>query len=151
MELRNIKKIITPLEVMEGAGVKVKRSIASRELKHLDPFLLFDHFESYDPREHIPGFPMHPHRGIETVTYILEGKGMFGSASEEKNVAFNPQLVVFENGDFIDVHTQNDPIRFLLVSGKPFHEPIVWYGPFVMNTREEIMQAFRDYEHGTFL
>jgi len=279
---RKIKKIIAPQTTMEGAGVEVKRSIGSSELKHFDPFLLLDHFELYGAEQHIPGFPMHPHRGIETVTYILdgevnhkdslgnagtiregdiqwmtagkgiiheempkqkngrlngfqlwvnlpaklkmtkpmyqeivssqipivtleknikirvisgevygtigpvteiaaypkyldvfipqntsfeyniqkdhsafayvfEGSGIFGHFNDEEKPVPNPKLVVFENGELIKVQTSDDPVRFLLVSGKPINEPIVWYGPFVMNTREEIMQAFRDYEQGTFL
>jgi quercetin 2,3-dioxygenase len=73
MNERRIKQIITPQPVMEGAGVLLKRSIATAQLDYVDPFLLFDHFGSDDPRDFIKGFPMHPHRGIETVTYILEG------------------------------------------------------------------------------
>ena len=59
---------------MEGAGVKVRRTIASPQLSHLDPFLLLDHFFSDDSDDYIAGFPMHPHRGIETVTYMLAGR-----------------------------------------------------------------------------
>ena len=58
---------------MEGAGVLLKRSIATRTLDYLDPFLLFDHFGSDDPADYLAGFPLHPHRGIETVTYMLAG------------------------------------------------------------------------------
>jgi len=72
--IRKIDKIIPSVEVMEGAGVKVRRTIASHQLDHLDPFLLLDHFFSDDPNDYIAGFPMHPHRGIETVTYMLAGK-----------------------------------------------------------------------------
>lgn len=70
---RENKDIVTPQTVMEGAGVKLKRSIATASLDYVDPFLLFDHFGSENPDDYLAGFPMHPHRGIETVTYILAG------------------------------------------------------------------------------
>ena len=71
---RSISKIIEPQYVIEGAGVLLRRSLAPRVSNEFDPFLLFDHFAFNDPIEGpIRGFPMHPHRGIETVTYMLEG------------------------------------------------------------------------------
>src|ERR1700690_765747 len=71
---RNVSQIIEPQFVIEGAGVRLRRSIAPRVSNEFDPFLLFDHFAFNDPVEGpIRGFPMHPHRGIETVTYMLEG------------------------------------------------------------------------------
>ena len=70
---RKVQQIIEPQTVMEGAGVRLKRSVATQTLDHIDPFLLFDHFGSEDPKDYIKGFPMHPHRGIETVTYMIEG------------------------------------------------------------------------------
>ncbi|MBA4383545.1 MAG: hypothetical protein C0410_02295 [Anaerolinea sp.] len=66
--------------VMEGAGVRLRRSIATRQLDYLDPFLLFDHFGSHDPADYMPGFPMHPHRGIETVTYMQAGSVRHGDS-----------------------------------------------------------------------
>ena len=71
---RKVLDIIKPQPVLEGAGVRLKRSIATATLDHLDPFLLFDHFGSSNPDDYIKGFPMHPHRGIETVTYMLAGE-----------------------------------------------------------------------------
>ena len=70
---RQIDKIIEPQQVVEGAGVRLKRSIGTRTLDHLDPFLLLDNFASDDPSDYVAGFPLHPHRGIETVTYMLAG------------------------------------------------------------------------------
>src|SRR5210317_2260018 len=70
---RIVRNIIEPQTVMEGAGVRLKRSIATATLDHLDPFLLFDHFGSDNPADYVKGFPMHPHRGIETVTYMING------------------------------------------------------------------------------
>src|SRR5210317_2269914 len=72
-QYREVLQIIKPQPVIEGAGVRLKRSIATATLDHLDPFLLFDHFGSSYPDDYIKGFPMHPHRGIETVTYMIEG------------------------------------------------------------------------------
>lgn len=72
-QLRKVINVVEPQTVMEGAGVKLKRSIATATLDNLDPFLLFDHFGSKDPADYIKGFPMHPHRGIETVTYMIQG------------------------------------------------------------------------------
>src|SRR5829696_3496333 len=72
--LRTISQIIEPQTAMEGAGVRLRRSIAPRVSNEFDPFLLFDHFAFNDPLEGpLRGFPYHPHRGIETVTYMLEG------------------------------------------------------------------------------
>ncbi|MBD3237853.1 MAG: pirin family protein [Candidatus Eisenbacteria bacterium] len=71
--MRSIERVLTPLAVLEGAGVRLVRSIATRALNYVDPFLLFDDFSSANPDDHIKGFPWHPHRGIETVTYILSG------------------------------------------------------------------------------
>jgi redox-sensitive bicupin YhaK (pirin superfamily) len=70
---RKIEHIIEPQPVVEGAGVRLKRSIGTRTLDYLDPFLLLDHFASNNPADYEAGFPLHPHRGIETVTYMLRG------------------------------------------------------------------------------
>jgi quercetin 2,3-dioxygenase len=275
---RQIQTVIAPQYVIEGAGVLLRRSIAPRVSNEFDPFLLFDHFAFNDPIEGpIRGFPMHPHRGIETVTYMLEGStqhrdslgnaGLIGpgdvqwmtsgrgilheemprrgpsgniygfqlwvnlpaaqkmvapryqevnaatipayerdgikvrvvagsigdvtgpvteiAASPlylevqlapdtefiqptpsghtalaylfEGEAAFGDQTVAavnmldFGDGDHIRVKTENSPARFMLISGKPFREPIAPYGPFVMNTREEIQQALNDLRNGTFV
>jgi redox-sensitive bicupin YhaK (pirin superfamily) len=73
MTERGVQDVVTPIAVSDGAGVRLKRSIATERLDHLDPFFLFDHFGSNRPDDYIAGFPMHPHRGIETVTYMLDG------------------------------------------------------------------------------
>jgi len=74
LEIRPVAQVIEPQPTLEGAGVRLVRSIATARLDYLDPFLLFDHFGSDDPRDYLAGFPMHPHRGIETVTYMLAGE-----------------------------------------------------------------------------
>jgi hypothetical protein len=280
---RKVIEIIKPQTVMEGAGVRLKRSIATATLDHLDPFLLFDHFGSDNPDDYIKGFPIHPHRGIETVTYMINGhvnhkdsignsgsigsgdiqwmtagggimheempqpaqgemigfqlwvnlparlkmtkpryqgilsnqipevtredgvkirviagevdgvrgaiseifadpayldisipaKGSFSHPVEKEHTAFayvfegrgffgsdenaqqssvsQPGLVVLGDGDYIQAGAANEPVRFLLISGKPLNEPIARYGPFVMNTQEEIQQALKDLKNGTFV
>ncbi|MGD2270552.1 MAG: pirin family protein [Desulfobacterales bacterium] len=282
-QARKISKIIEPQFVREGAGVKLKRSFPISELDYADPFLLFDHFGSDNPEDYLAGFPMHPHRGIETVTYMLtgtvdhkdsignagrigagdvqwmtsgrgimheempkphngkmegfqlwvnlpaklkmtkpryqefpsdqipeanlkdgskiqviagtvgdargpvseiaadpayldvfvpadgsfcypierghtaiayvfEGEGVFGSVREDRaNNVSHPKLIVFDNGDLIEVHAKKQPVRFLLIAGKPLYEPIARYGPFVMNTQQEIQQALEDLKNGTFV
>ena len=280
---RQVREVIEPQAVVEGAGVRLKRSIATQRLDYLDPFLLFDHFGSDDPDDYIAGFPLHPHRGIETVTYMLSGvvahkdslgnagsiqggdiqwmtagsgimheempqstdgrldgfqlwvnlpanlkmtrpryqdvrsdlipevhredgvvirviageedevqgavgdiyadpiyldvsvpagvtfsqpvvrghnafayvfagEGRFGVTGEnEGELVGHPRLVVLDDGDHVVVHAEAQSVRFLLVSGKPLHEPIVRYGPFVMNSREQIQQALQDLRDGTFV
>jgi len=277
--IRTVSQLITPIRVIEGAGVLLKRSIATRTLDYLDPFLLLDHFGSDDPADYLAGFPMHPHRGIETVTYMLAGRvthhdslgnhgtigggdvqwmtagggimheempepyegkmegfqlwvnlpaklkmtapryqdiqsadipeieltggakvrliaghygtssgavtdiyadptyldvtlppetsfshsiptghavfaylfrgnGMFGDSSVTVK---SPQLVIFGDGEIVNVKATAEEARFLLVSGLPLGEPIARYGPFVMNTREEINQALMELRNGTFI
>jgi redox-sensitive bicupin YhaK (pirin superfamily) len=282
LQSRKVLRIVEPRSVLEGAGVRLKRSIALPELDYVDPFLLFDHFGSDNPDDYIAGFPMHPHRGIETVTYVLagnvthrdsmgnegtigpgdvqwmtagggimheempgaqqgrmggfqlwvnlpaklkmmppryqeiasaqipeieredgtririiagtvdgiqgsvteiaadptyldvtippngsfshpvsrghasfaylfEGQGLFVTDEGEDRAVAHPKLVVFDDGDQVEVRAKDERARFLLVSGKPLGEPIARYGPFVMNTKEEIRQALRDLQNGTFV
>ena len=77
---RPVKQVVTPEPVVEGAGVHLRRSIGTRQLDHLDPFLLLDHFESLDPGDYQAGFPYHPHRGIETVTFVRKGEIRHGDS-----------------------------------------------------------------------
>ena len=276
---RKVEKIVTPQWITDGRGVRLRRSIAIRTLDYLDPFLVFDHFKFNQPSTTIPGFSMHPHRGIETVTYMLAGRilhkdsmgnngdiragdiqwmtagrgimhkeipklmdgklegfqlwvnlpakykmiapryqdifsrqipevelenGVFiriiagqveGVAGAVSSIATNPdfldvsmpentsfyhpverghsafsyviqgggtfgkegvhasepRLIVWKEGDYVEVCTNSQPVRFLLISSKPLLEPIVRYGPFVMNTQEEIEQVLKDLREGTFV
>jgi redox-sensitive bicupin YhaK (pirin superfamily) len=78
--VRPIAQVITPEPVVEGAGVHLRRSVGTRRLDHLDPFLLLDHFESVRPGDYEAGFPFHPHRGIETVTVVRKGEIRHGDS-----------------------------------------------------------------------
>jgi len=73
-QLRTVLKIISGVATSDGAGVSLTRYIGSTQLDHLDPFLMLDFFESDNPDDYIAGFPAHPHRGFETVTYLLAGR-----------------------------------------------------------------------------
>jgi redox-sensitive bicupin YhaK (pirin superfamily) len=74
MKNRNVKRLVRGQETADGAGVRLTRVIGTHQLLQLDPFLLLDDFRSDDPNDYIGGFPPHPHRGFETVTYLLAGK-----------------------------------------------------------------------------
>jgi redox-sensitive bicupin YhaK (pirin superfamily) len=278
MNNRTISHIIEPQLVIEGAGVLLRRSVSPRASNEYDPFLLFDHFAFNNPLEGpIRGFPMHPHRGIETVTYMLDGSvnhrdslgnaGVIGAGDVQwmtsgrgimheemprrgesgniygfqlwvnlpaaqkmdqpryqevtsssipviekdgatirlvageldgvrgpvTEIAASPlymdvklapasrfiypiprghtvlayvfegtgefgsevvesvSMVVFnDDGDQIEVNSATG-VQFMLISGAPFKEPIIPYGPFVMNTVEEIQQAITDLRNGTFV
>jgi hypothetical protein len=91
-------------------------------------------------------------RGHAAFAYVFEGEGAFGVAEDDHGTsAVSPRLLVLGDGDVVTVRAAAKPVRLLLVSGKPLHEPIARYGPFVMNTREEIQQALDDLRNGTFV
>ncbi|KXS47590.1 MAG: pirin domain-containing protein, partial [Marinobacter sp. T13-3] len=73
MTLRAIAQTIPALETSDGAGVRIKRSLGQRQSIRMDPFLMLDEFGSDEPKDYLAGFPAHPHRGFETVTYMIEG------------------------------------------------------------------------------
>jgi redox-sensitive bicupin YhaK (pirin superfamily) len=105
-------------------------------------------------------------RGHTVFAYVIEGKGYF---CQEKNPFLyeiegvnyfdmdrqpfigNETIVLFEDGDQVVVSTEGEPVRFLLVSGRPIGEPVAWHGPIVMNTEEELETAFQEYRQGTFI
>ncbi len=84
--IRKIKKLMKAVPTMEGAGVHLKRVFGFREAPGLDPFLLLDDFHSDDPDKYLMGFPWHPHRGIETITYLLQGEVEHGDSMGNKGV-----------------------------------------------------------------
>src|SRR6266478_3054095 len=214
MSIRPVKRLIKSKPTMEGAGVHLRRAFGFGNTTDFDPFLLLDDFRNDVPEDYLAGFPWHPHRGIETITYVLAGtvehgdsmgnhgaiaadpiyldvsvppghrktlpvgitrhafayvfagNGKFCNASEPLAVptepvswadtkppaeADNRSLVLFDRGDELMVQAGDEGIRFLLVSGKPLEEPVAWYGPIVMNTQEQLRQAFNELEKGTFL
>jgi redox-sensitive bicupin YhaK (pirin superfamily) len=295
---RKIRKVIRSRPTLEGAGVRLKRAFGFSDVPLFDPFLLLDDFRSDDPRSYIKGFPWHPHRGMETITYVLRGdvehadsmgnKGLIGSGDVQwmtagsgiihqemprgddsghmggfqlwanlpaaqkmmdpryrdvknnqipevitsdgtkikiicgevngtkgpvRDIVTDPEyldvtvsahsefvhptppkytvfayviggkgcfcrqknpftyevegenyfdiqrslfvtdgnLVLFGEGGDVVVSTEEDPVRFLLVSGKPIGEPVAWYGPIVMNSQEELEVAFDEFRKGTFI
>jgi redox-sensitive bicupin YhaK (pirin superfamily) len=298
MSIRPVRRIIEAKPTVEGAGVKLRRAFGFGDTDETDPFLLFDDFRNERPEDYLKGFPWHPHRGIETITYVLSGtvahgdslgnSGTLGSGDvqwmtagsgilhqempkgdpngrmhgfqlwanlpaaqkmtrpryqdviakdipeltdddgtrvrvvcgefwgkrgpvdgiaadpsyvdvwvppgkrrtlpvEMKRNAFayvfegsatfrdaskpmgvlteqpgpyetfarettgNRSLVLFDPGDEITVQAGDEGVRFLLVSGKPIEEPVAWYGPIVMNTRDELRQALAELNDGTFI
>ena len=298
MSIRAVKRIIEARPTIEGAGVRLRRAFGFGDTEEYDPFLLLDDFRNENPEDYRRGFPWHPHRGIETITYVLagnvdhgdslgnrgsmgagdvqwmtagrgilhqemprgdsggrmhgfqlwsnlpsrlkmtapryqdipsgeiaevtdddgtkvriicgsfwgksgpvdgiaadpryldvwvppgkrktlpvetsnhafayvfEGSGSFRGASgpqavrtdyvgsnkgEVYDTAGNRSLVLFDSGDEVTVQAGETGIRFLLVSGKPLKEPVAWHGPIVMNTEEELRQAYAELNTGTFI
>ena len=272
-----IKKIVKSIETSDGAGVKLKRSIGTPEADYIDPFLMLDEFGSENKDDYVAGFPPHPHRGIETVTYMLKGKfehedstGAKGTMSSgdvqwmktgrgiihsempamsdgqllgfqlwinmpaklkknkpeyiyiknkelgtysddekvvkviagkfkdiegpEKNHNVEPiyfhivlknekefscevpkghnsfiyllkgqikvgkinhektndsNLILLKQGKSLQIKAERES-EFLFIAGKPIGEPIARGGPFVMNTKAEIIEAINDYQNGSF-
>ena len=89
LSTRKIKKVWKSIPTLEGAGVRLNRVFGYHQLPQLDPFLLLDHFNSDNPRDYKAGFPWHPHRGIETITYVLEGDVEHGDSMGNKGVISN--------------------------------------------------------------
>src|SRR3970040_1563003 len=84
--VRMIRKVWRSRPTIEGAGVPLKRAFGYDQVPQLDPFLLLDDFHSADPSRYLPGFPWHPHRGIETITYVLQGDVEHGDSMGNRGV-----------------------------------------------------------------
>jgi redox-sensitive bicupin YhaK (pirin superfamily) len=281
MSIRPVKRVVKAKPALEGAGVHLRRAFGFGNTSDFDPFLLLDDFRNDVPEDYLAGFPWHPHRGIETITYVspgdvqwmtagrgiihqempkgdqagrmhgfqlwanlpaslkmtapryqevkaaeipeitdddgthvrlvcgdfwgksgpvdgiaadpiyldvsvppgrrktlpvettrhafayvFAGAGKFCNASGPLAVptesvgwadtappseADNRSLILFDRGDEVTVQAGDEGIRFLLVSGKPLEEPVAWYGPIVMNTQDQLREAFDELEQGTFL
>ncbi|HEX5042758.1 MAG TPA: pirin family protein [Candidatus Polarisedimenticolaceae bacterium] len=298
MSIRPVKRLVKAKPAVEGAGVHLRRAFGFGSTGETDPFLLLDDFRNDRPEDYLAGFPWHPHRGIETITYVLAGSvehgdsmgnrgsigagdiqwmtagrgilhqempagdpqgrmhgfqlwanlpahlkmtapryqevkaqdipevqdddgtrvrvvcgGFWGTRGPVEGIAADPvyldvsvppgvrktlpvetgrqgfayvfagagrfcnasaplavptesvgwadttpptaadnrSLVLFDRGDEVTVQAGEEGIRFLLVSGKPLQEPVAWYGPIVMNTQEQLQQAFDELREGTFL
>jgi redox-sensitive bicupin YhaK (pirin superfamily) len=296
--IRKINKVWQSKPTLEGAGVHLHRGFGYDQVPQFDPFLLLDDFRGDDPVDYLKGFPWHPHRGIETITYVLAGevdhgdslgnrgvitpgdvqwmtagsgiihqempkgddqgrmygfqlwanlpashkmmepryrdvKGAHipeivlpqgvnvkiicgrvnGTAGPVRDIVTEPEyldvsvpagaefrhplrrghtafayviegegyfdperdayahevvganyfdfdrrcvcgnrtIILYGDGDEVVVAAPTSPLRFLLISGAPIGEPVAWYGPIVMNTREELQFAFKEYEEGTFI
>ena len=176
MSIIEIKKIAKALNASDGAGVKLKRSIGTPDADYIDPFLMLDEFGSENKDDYVAGFPPHPHRGIETVTYMLHGEFEHEDSTGSKGIMKPGDVQWMKTGRGI-IHSEmpamkegklqgfqlwvNMPAKlkikastnakFLLISGKPIGEPIARGGPFVMNTKAEVLQAVQDYHNGTFV
>ncbi len=274
MSNREVVREVKGHQTEDGAGVKLTRVIAGRDVRDFDPFLMLDAFDSRNPADYTAGFPWHPHRGIETVTYLIRGDiehwdslgnrgritdgacqwmtaghgiihqempqpsehmlgaqlwvnlprkdkltrpayhdiqphavikvreeganiaviaGEYGGkqaptqgdyvrvtyldvelepgrawgfGAPPENTVFiylvsgsvvaggreypQKQALLFGPGDRLELSAGTAGARFLLFSGRPLHEPVAWGGPIVMNTKEELEQAFRELEDGTF-
>ena len=263
---------------MEGAGVRLYRVFGYHQLPLFDPFLMLDDFRSDNPAHYLKGFPWHPHRGIETITYVLKGDVEHGDSLGNKGIistgdiqwmtagsgiihqempkgdldgamhgfqlwanlpasqkmmqpryrditadqipviemtngarvkviagtvdkakgpmddividpeyfdctvpagetfnhrtdpsytvfiyviggkgitdgtnVVNGTIVLYNEGEKMSVRAASEPLRFLLLTGKPLNEPVAWGGPIVMNTEAEVDEAFREYQEGTFI
>lgn len=276
-QIREVARVVEARETVEGAGVRLRRVFGHRDVPLFDPFLMLDDFRSDRPEDHLAGFPWHPHRGIETVTIMLDGRvehgdsignaGSIGAGDVQwmtagsgivhqempkpvdgkmggfqlwvnlprshkmmepryqeiraadipvvgegtgvtvrviagrregivgpvREIVAEPdvfdvtmapgavfvhgvrpghtvsayiiggsgrfgaldlreyQCALFGDGDEVRIGSPLSSLRFLFFSGRPIREPIAWSGPIVMNNREELEEAFREYREGTFV
>ncbi|MFX0201869.1 MAG: pirin-like C-terminal cupin domain-containing protein [Candidatus Hodarchaeota archaeon] len=94
-------------------------------------------------------FEYHVKKGYTVFAYMIRGEGYFDQNRDQLISVEN--LVIYEDGEKVRITSNFETVRFLLISGKPIGEPVAWYGPIVMNTKEELELAFEEYQNGTFL
>src|SRR5215813_263084 len=111
MSLRPVKQIIEPKATLEGAGVKLQRAFGFGKTKEFDPFLLLDDFRNNRPEDYLAGFPWHPHRGIETITYVLAGSVEHGDSlgNQGKMTAGDVQWMTAGSGILHQEMPKGDP------------------------------------------
>ena len=107
---RPVTQVVTPEPVVEGAGVHLRRSLGTRSLDHLDPFLLLDHFESAKAADYEAGFPYHPHRGIETVTLVRHGQIAHGDSLGHRGTIGGGDIQWMSSGSGI-LHEEMPQVR----------------------------------------
>src|SRR2546422_5322159 len=111
MSIRPIKRIVQSQPTIEGAGVRLRRAFGFGDTKEFDPFLLFDDFRNEIPEDYLAGFPWHPHRGIETITYVLAGTVNHGDSLGNKGAlgAGDVQWMTAGSGILHQEMPQGDP------------------------------------------
>ena len=156
---------IPKIELENGTTVRIiSGNVGGRRGPVTDIVIEPEYLDVFVPAQ--SEFTLPTKAGHTAFSYIIEGKGFF--CREKKPFGYevqganyfdmkrnplleNGNLVLFEDGGEIEVITEQEPIRFLLMSGRPTGEPVAWYGPIVMNTQEELRIAFEEYNEGTFL
>jgi redox-sensitive bicupin YhaK (pirin superfamily) len=140
---RKIRRIVTGSHQVDGAGVKLVRVVGRADIEDFDPFLMLDVAVE-------PGFkwrlPVDSSSAL--FIYIVKGGGFFDTSFTQVE---SHRAVLFVEGDEFAVQAGPGGIRFVLFAGRPLREPIAWGGPIVMNTQEELQQAFADMDNGTFI
>ncbi|KAH0671503.1 hypothetical protein KY290_026219 [Solanum tuberosum] len=143
-EPRSIARKFLARPQQEGLGAVVRRSIGRFELRYFDPFIVLDEFSVSAPA----GFPDHPHRGFETVTYMLQGAVTHEDFDGHKGTIKAGDLQWMTAGRGV-IHSEMPATEGIQKGGEPLGEPIAQLGPFVMNTQEEIDQTIEDFENYT--
>ena len=157
-KIRTIRKITKGMHAVDGAGVNLVRVIGYNDTTDYDPFLMLDAFDSTDPNDYTKGFPWHPHRGIETITYLIQGDIEHSDSLGNKGSIKDGDCQWMTAGSGI-IHQEMPKATkrmlgaqiWLNLPAKALKEPIAWGGPIVMNTKEELNLAFKELDDNTFI